>query len=169
MCTQIYLGADRPLPVTQAGPSCWEAAAGGPAFYLVATGEDPGRSAAERRARRQLRHPHVYYVGSHLGCGCGFGYIPPDGDEDDDTIAWHQACREATHYLAGYLAETTHDGPVELLVTWRDREDQVPTSRRSINPDYFRGEWVVLWPHTGELITVLPASAAPADEDRTES
>jgi hypothetical protein len=61
MCMVVYLAADAPLPLIS-----WDAQA--PAFHVKALGsrDDP--------VRARFSKPHVYYVGSHEGCGCGFGY-----------------------------------------------------------------------------------------------
>src|SRR3954468_2738661 len=94
MCTQIYLGADHPLPtiprpelnpdnasipLKPGAPAIWVQLLD-PALSLSpgAPPSDPGMGApaldVEALVRRWLEPPFLYYVGSFMGCGCPFGY-----------------------------------------------------------------------------------------------
>ena len=70
MCMMVYIASDCLLPT-----SAWDETR--PSFHV--------RELVERDepVRRQFSKPHVYYVGSHEGCGCGFQYGQYAGFEDD--------------------------------------------------------------------------------------
>ena len=58
MCLAVYIASSIELST-----SAWEK--GAPGFYVEKV--PPGD-----KVRRQFSLPHVYYAGSHEGCGCGF-------------------------------------------------------------------------------------------------
>lgn len=100
MCTEIYLAASQPLPLV---PWVEEA----PAFHVTPLNSWPG---VEADIRGHVSHPHVYDLGSFLGCSCGF--IPDPDDEDADE---RRACLEA---LVAYLQGAQRDGiALQLYVT----------------------------------------------------
>lgn len=115
VCFALYLASDRVLPVWP-----WNKDARG--FY------------AEHADRHHLRNPalskpYVYYLGSHLGCGCGFltdGSVA--GTPEDEEI------RQTHVQLADYLALAARDGPAELLMTWEGEEGHLPQRAGTIHP-----------------------------------
>jgi hypothetical protein len=69
MCYMLYLGSDVPLPTSK-----WRKES--PGFFLSDTEDEI------QVARRHFSKHHVYYAGSHEGCGCGFFF----GEFDDRRI-----------------------------------------------------------------------------------
>ena len=59
MCLMVYIGSDKPLPLID-----WNE--NERAFNVTELNK------FEKSVESQFNVPHVYYVGSHLGCGCGF-------------------------------------------------------------------------------------------------
>lgn len=99
MCTELYLAASHPLPLV---PWIEEA----PAFHVTLLGNEAGAE----EVRSHLSLPHVYDLGSFMGCGCGFIPLP-----DDEDAAERRACLEA---LVAYLEAAQRDGiALQLYVT----------------------------------------------------
>jgi hypothetical protein len=59
-----FLAADRTLPLVPFAPEA-----------PLHVERVQGRTPTEQRMLRLLGRRHVYRVGSHLGCGCGFTYF----------------------------------------------------------------------------------------------
>ena len=97
MCYLVYLGSDMTLPTTRA-----EDATG---FYL----SEPGREIDD--IRHHFSTTHVYYAGSHAGCGCGFFY--DDWDEREEL--GKASVRGLVEMIRRALRTTSKS---ELLVTW---------------------------------------------------
>jgi hypothetical protein len=96
MCLGVFLASAVELPAVP-----WSPAA--PAFNVAPISE------YEEPVRQQFSRPHVYYLGSHTQCGCGFS---PDerGDPADR--------RRALEALAAYVGAACERGPAELFVCW---------------------------------------------------
>ncbi len=183
MCIQVYLGADRPLPTiprphVTPDTDLVPLKPGTPPIWVQpldpALNPEPGQPHAKHRmgepvldvealVRQHLNQPYLYYLGSFMDCGCGFGYADapltrPEWDDDrvQDSVMWWEAFREATHQLAAYLENVTRDEPVTLLVCWSGEADRPPQRRTEVTPDYFRAPEVSLFPTASELITVVP-------------
>lgn len=62
---KIYLAADRNLPLVD-----WNEA--DPGFYIKEIGE------SDNHVRHQFTKTKIYWLGSHMGCSCGFKF---DGHE----------------------------------------------------------------------------------------
>ena len=124
MCMVLYVAADKQLPLIP-----WEKES--PAFNVRPLDKrgDP--------VRRQFSKPHVYYVGSHQGCGCGFSR---DGWEESDS-AEARAVRESLAGLAEYLREAIQvAGSVEVYACWDGDEASEPQRRITINWDSITGD-----------------------------
>ena len=67
MCLAVYVASDSALPESK-----WNEHA--PAFYLEAV-------PTSEVVRKQFCYSHVYYAGSHEGCGCGFSKDGRDSQE----------------------------------------------------------------------------------------
>ncbi len=101
MCLAVYLGAHSTFPQGKRGEPN-----GG--FYLEETADsDP--------VRRQFRTPHVYYAGSHEGCGCGFVTSHEDEDTPRDL--------ESVEALARTTLSALDAGEVELFVCWEGEQE----------------------------------------------
>ena len=133
MCYELFLGSDVPLPTSE-----WRKEA--PGFYL--TDSDRGI----RKAERHFSKSHVYYAGSHEGCGCGFFFDPevdPDGYEDD---------RNAVKELVAMINQALRtSASVELLVTWAGHEKRPPTRRLEMKPEDLLAEAFPL--EEGDFVT----------------
>jgi hypothetical protein len=113
MCFAVYLASRRPLP-----PIPWNKAS--PAFYLqqqspYAAGKGP------------FSLPHVYYAGSHEGCGCGF---IKDGHDDDLPV------RQANYAALAALvrAEVSAGGNLELFACWEGDQHDAPKRTGWLTP-----------------------------------
>lgn len=114
MCLALYLASSQPLATSE-----WNENA--PAFYLNAADGD--------LVCGQLSLPHVYYAGSHEGCGCGFlkewkpdEELPP---YQENYIALARTLREAL----------ARGAKLELFSCWEGDQDHEPQSVGSITPD----------------------------------
>lgn len=111
MCLAVYLATARPLPDSDRAPLNVEAAA----------------PETAERLRRHLALPHLYYVASHEGCGCGF---VAERDGTDEELGERQASLGA---LRDLLAEAARAGGAELLACADGSEATPP--RRSLTLD----------------------------------
>lgn len=96
MCLVIYLATDAQLPVV-----AWDKTA--PAFNV--------RLPKRKRVRGEFNAAHVYEIGAHTGCGCGF---LTDGNGSDDSVK----TSESRMALRSYVEQALQGGGVELLVSW---------------------------------------------------
>ena len=103
-------------------------------------------TAYEHGVIRHLSKNHVYFVGSHTGCCCGFVYgATPEDDSwtynrKHEKSAWKQAVlrnaaarrKESLRRLADYLFEALKcTNEVELFYCWEGQEGEEPTRRRT--------------------------------------
>lgn len=118
MCLAVYIGSSLPLP-----ESTWDK--DDPRFYLEAV-------AASEPARRQFSGKHVYYAGSHEGCGCGFS---KDGEPPDELAR----CQENYDAMAAVLEEALARGAeLEIFTCWEGEQADEPASHQSITPARLR-------------------------------
>lgn len=114
MCLAVYLASSNPLP-----PIAWDKDA--PAFYLEPVPEGEA-------VHRQFSLPHVYYAGSHEGCGCGFSR---HGEIDEE------AERRQANYaaLARVLRSALSGGAkTELFTCWEGDQHKQPETFESVTP-----------------------------------
>jgi hypothetical protein len=110
MCWVLYLAADRQLSQRPFQPSS-------PGFNVSVP------SGRETVVRKQFSKPHVYAVGAHTGCGCGFdrGQANPDHPEE------LQATEASLQALHGYLGEALElAGSLELFACWDGDQAAAP-------------------------------------------
>ena len=122
----LYAAADLPLPTLPFDVTA-------PAFNV----RDADRRDARAReaARAHLTKPHVYLLGAHTGCACGFSY-GVDGKEDEEADG-----RESVRRLAEYLeGAVERGGPLELYACWDGDEPEPPVERATVTPRYFGGD-----------------------------
>ncbi|MGC4122637.1 MAG: hypothetical protein QM765_50310 [Myxococcales bacterium] len=117
----VYLATSQPLPEAERSPLTIE----------------PAAAETAERLRTHLKLPHLYFVASHEGCGCGF--IPDQGDATDEECSMRQASVDALRELA---QEAARLGNAELLVTF-DGEESAETERSRTLEDY--DDLVVKW------------------------
>jgi len=68
MCLAVYLASDKPLPLIE-----WNEEK--PSFYVKEL------TPPEESVKTQFDIPHIYYLGSDEGCGCGFFKRGRESDE----------------------------------------------------------------------------------------
>jgi hypothetical protein len=142
MCLVVYLASRMPLPEI-----AWTPAA--PGFHVKAT--DDGAS----RVRGQMASSHVYYMGSHEGCGCGFD----PGTANPNHPAEFKATRHTLEALGRYLrAAVAANGEVELYTCW-DGDEAVPAEHRLTVSVGFFGPAMAWFPERSH-VTVCPDAAA---------
>ena len=92
------------------------------------------RELTTERVRVHFALPHVYFVGSHTGCSCGFSYGWAAGDEEE-------AGRASVGALGHYLAAAAASGQsLELYACWDGDESKPAAARAEVSPDFFRGD-----------------------------
>ena len=105
MCMAVYLATALPLPEAERAPLRVE----------------PATEETAKRLARHLSLPHVYFVASHEGCGCGF--VLDHGDGTDEDCSERQASALA---LSELVAEVARRGRAEILVCIDGREEEAP-------------------------------------------
>src|SRR5690349_14916345 len=100
--------------------------------------------------RQQFSKPHVYFAGSHEGCGCGFSYGRyPTRDAEDEENA--RKAKDSVARLREFLRRGVVDeGPLELFACWAGDELQPPRHRRTVTPEQIGGE--MFWFEEGSLL-----------------
>jgi len=106
MCLAVYLASDKPLTTNK-----WDESV--PSFYLEAV-------AAGEPVTRRFQYQHVYYAGSHEGCGCGFS---KDGRDDDEL----QLCQADYDQLGEAISRATQAGVrLQLFACWEGEQSLEP-------------------------------------------
>jgi hypothetical protein len=106
MCLAVYLACDKSLPTTK-----WDESA--PSFYLEAVPEG-------EPVTRRFQFQHVYYAGSHEGCGCGFS---KDGRDDGEL----QLCQANYDQLGEALSRASKTGArLQLFTCWEGEQSREP-------------------------------------------
>ncbi len=122
MCMALFVAADEPLPVIE-----WRESA--PAFNVQVISE------TEESVRRHFSKPHVYYLGAHTGCSCGFAYGRAAPSSKD------AAGRASVAALQQYLRDAVQRlGEVELFSSWEGEWNQLPDQRLEVTGDWFGGD-----------------------------
>jgi len=115
MCLAVYVASSEALPLI-----AWNQHA--PSFYVEEIKVD------DEVVRRQFTLPHVYYVGSHEGCGCGFFKEGRVGEELD-------LAQEDYRRLAKYLREAQRrEADLELFTCWEGDQGRSPGYRETLTP-----------------------------------
>ena len=130
MCLMVWIGTERPVsPILCAVDP------------HVATCYCAVREiAADEPARGRFTSPHVTYVGSHEGCGCGFNSSQLEGEgftDVADAMALIDAMRDeerdeflaqkhSRENLVALLTAALPYGKVDMYVCWAGDEDGPP-------------------------------------------
>ena len=123
MCLMLYLGCNQPVPAMK-GP------------WLTVEDVPSGDAAI----RQWFTKKHVYFIGSHTGCSCGFpsvcaaepleyfdGMFADDGEERCKDV-------QSMSALIGLLRTlATRAETVELLPAWWDNRGRAPRGRLRAN------------------------------------
>lgn len=124
MCFMLYLASDVPLPTSE-----WKKEANG--FFLSEAkqlGDIP-------TALRHFSKPHVYYAGSHEGCGCGFFFGKDDDPEE------YEKRKDSVRGLVNTIKQVlSSSDSAELLVTWVACENEKPKRRLELTPQELLGK-----------------------------
>jgi len=116
MCYAIYIGSDQPLPTSE-----WNEA--DRTFYVTHLTDDT------RVVSKHFSKRHVYYAGSHQGCGCGF-FSDPDYGDDEDEKREYEDSRADVRALVEYLNKALEkQNTLEFLVTWEGQQTE-PVKRK---------------------------------------
>jgi len=114
MCHVLYMASDKERPLVS-----WDDAQRG--FHV--TTWDQG-------TLPHLTKPHLRYLGSDQGCGCGFQHLPRSLMEDEEQ---RNGVRLNQQGLARYLAECLADEEsIELFTCWNGDEAEPLKRRREI-------------------------------------
>jgi len=116
MCLAVYLASDKPLPLIS-----WSREK--PSFYVEKL------TSAEESVKTQFEIPHIYYLGSHEGCGCGFFKT----GQDWDVLGRSQAQENYTQ-LVSYLKQVQfQDSRNQIYVCWQGDENTEPEFRKQVD------------------------------------
>lgn len=121
MCMALYLCSDQPLPEIP-----WVEAS--PKLNVLAV-------ASDSPVRSRFDSPHVYDVGSHEGCACGFQLGEYPGFEDGEAHLKERSLGELASYLDDRLAEGRR---VELFACWIGDEAAEAEHSRDLSPQNLR-------------------------------
>ena len=136
MCMAVYIASDSPLTLVP-----WNEA--DPRFYVADLDGD------DSAVRRHFAEAHVYYAGSHEGCGCGFQYGQYPEIEDED----RPRKRDSLNRFADYLdRETANVGTVHVFACWEGDQTAPPEHRRKLAPEDLRRDDFFFLEH--ELTTI---------------
>ena len=113
MCLGLFLASDSELPLIE-----WNVDR--PAFNVS------GLLPSEESVRKHLKRSHVFALGSHTHCGCGF---QRNEDNAPGDIA---ASRQA---LSEYVADASRRGPVDLYVCWNGEAQDELTAEVTLSAD----------------------------------
>lgn len=123
----VFIAAAEPLPFIR-----WNEAA--PGFHLQALSE------ADAGVRACFTKPHVYFLGAHTGCSCGFNYGLREVKREEDH-AEDVASQASVAALRAYLRDAvTSQGEVELFTSWETDWHGEPDERLQVTPDWFSGD-----------------------------
>ncbi len=113
MCWVLYLAADRELPLVP-----WTEQS--PAFNVQALEE------TELGVTAQFSKPHVYAIGAHTRCACGFDRGQANPDVPDEL----PASEASLSALAAYLRDALQGGgSLELYSCWWGDQAATPDQR----------------------------------------
>ena len=144
MCMVFYVGSDHPIPRQP-----WNESA--PEFHVDDIPEDYAV------VTRHFSKPHVCYVGSHEGCGCGFQSSEfPEFDDPADLAAKRQQRARLTQLLRAALGKSE---TLELYTCWSGDESKEVESRDVVVPEDFLSAREHF--RERELLTVVRARPQP--------
>lgn len=114
MCLAVYIASDKPLPLIS-----WVEEK--PAFYVEEVRKD------EACVKKQFKYQHIYYAGSHEGCGCGFF---KDGEVGEEL----SQAEENYNKLSYYLKKAKESGAkLQIFSCWEGDQTAKPEYREEIN------------------------------------
>lgn len=128
MCYVVYLGTNKKVIASQ-----WDESK--PSFFVEKIPSNELES-----LKNQFSMKHIYYVGSHTHCGCGFSYdeefnkeIEDINDSKNDVLKFNELLKE--------ILNTSNE--CEVFLCWSGDEDEKPECSEIVGPDFFlKGDWV---------------------------
>ncbi len=141
MCLMLWMGTTHPLPPL---PRCAPGATPDEVLGYACVDHVP----AEAVVRKRFASPHVAYVGSHKGCGCGFESNGLDFDGVETTELAMEllpamneneqleflAEQRSRAWLRAMVESARTDGPVELFACWAGDECEPALHEHVIDP-----------------------------------
>lgn len=127
VCYAIYIASDAILPTSR-----WDE--NNPQFYVSDAQE------VEEKVAKLFSKPHIYFVGSHTHCSCGFFYGPDwayDEDGKDDLQQETDSARKLVSYLDSALEKTDE---LELFVSWEGDQHEFSVKKKEISPQALIGD-----------------------------
>ena len=114
MCWALYLASDIELPWIP-----WNENDHG--FFTMPLSE------YELGVAAQFSLPHMVYLGSHQGCGCGF--FTEDSEDSEEVAQKDETMRRLVGYLHALLAQGAH---LEMFLCWEGDQDAAPVARKTL-------------------------------------
>jgi hypothetical protein len=136
MCWAVYLASDKQLPQIP-----WNKSAR--AFNTQELSE------TDLPVKEKFSYPFVIYIGSHLGCGCGF--MAADEDDPVEQTNHKQTVEALSKYLEDMLKGEAN---LEIYLCWEDEQAQPAIARKILCPsDFLNLEFPL---HEKEFATIAP-------------
>ena len=113
MCYEIYIAADSPLKTIP-----WDEENRKLNVSKIGPEDD--------FIKKIFSKPNIYYIGSHLNCGCGFFYessLAPNCDEQKVAMQVRQSQEELKEYINQSLNKSNE---IELYVNWESEKEKGP-------------------------------------------
>jgi len=113
MCYEIYIASDKPLKTID-----WDENNRKLNVNKI--------DSKDKIIKKIFSKPHIYYIGSHLKCGCGFFYessLTPDCDEREVAKQVIQSQKELKKYIRQSLGKCKE---IELYVSWEGEKEKGP-------------------------------------------
>jgi len=89
--------------------------------------------AVDEPVRKKFAKPHVYRLGAHEGCGCGFQHGEFPGLEDAEDV---EKARVSRGLLVEFLKNALREqDSVELFACWDGDQGEEPEHRGRVSPE----------------------------------
>lgn len=121
MCWALYLASENQFPQIP-----WDKDAR--AFHTQELSE------SDLQVKKQFSLPYVIYLGSHLGCGCGFMKVE-DEDQNEQTVR-QETVTALSYYLENALNTGAH---LEMFLCWEGDQTADPIAKKLLSPRDFLG------------------------------
>lgn len=113
MCYEIYIASDNPLETI-----AWDEK--NRKLNVIKL------EIKDKSITKIFSKPHIYYIGSHLKCGCGFFYessLSPGCNEGDVARQVKQSQEELKKYIKQSLEKSKE---IELYLSWEKEKEKSP-------------------------------------------
>ena len=127
MCYALYIASDVPLATSDTDDER-------PEFYVCEAREAP------EGVTKHFSKAHIYYVGAHTNCSCGF-FFCPEWTYDESRKGELQEEKASAQRLVSYLSsalEQTHE--LELFVSWEGDQHEISVRTKHMSPQDLLGE-----------------------------